>query len=351
MCDIKAAVLENIGKISIEERPQPQCQPGDILLAVEVCGLCRTDMKAYIAGQRDLRLPRVLGHEITATVLEACEANGFRPGDRVQVAPGIACGNCRFCRQGLDHLCDQMEIMGFHRDGGFQEYLLIPAAAVKTGILNHIPAGLSFEEACMAEPLACAINMQDALKVGDGDVVILWGGGPLGVLNARLAKSRGVKEVIVVENHSDRLRHLEGLLNDCHLAADLKDLVKTLATVTEQGQADVVIPCCPDPEAFRGSLQICAKRGRIGFFSGLTPCPDLTNTEWNLIHYLELTVIGAYGCSVNHNRTAMQLIKRKDVIVKDLITKRITLEELQPGLNSIASGKEMKIVLYLRKER
>lgn len=348
---IKAAVLENIGKISITERPQPKCQPGDVLLAVEVAGLCRTDMKAYTVGQRDLRLPRVLGHEITATVVEACEATGFRYGDRVQVAPGVCCGNCRFCRQGYDHLCDRVEIMGFHRDGGFQEYLLIPAAAVKNGLLNYIPDSLSFEEACMTEPLACAINMQDRLQIDGGDVVLLWGGGPLGVLNARLARSRGVKEVIIVEPHLERMGYLEGLENTCRLATGVKDLAGILKAVTEQGTADVVIPCCPDPEAFRGSLQLCSKRGRIGFFSGLTPRPDLVNSDLNLIHYLELTLVGAYGCSVKHSQMALQLINSGDVVVRDMVTRRIALEELQRGLDLIALGKEMKIVLYMRKGR
>ncbi len=323
-----------------------------MLLAVEVCGLCRTDMKAYTVGQRDLRLPRVLGHEITATVLDASQQQtGFCIGDRVQVAPGISCGRCRFCKQGFDHLCDRVKIMGFHRDGGFQEYLHIPAAAVKTGVLNYIPTGLSFEEACMTEPLACAINMQDALHIGDGDVVLIWGGGPLGVLNARLARSRGAKDIIIVEPQPDRMRLLEGLENQCLLAADLKDLLEILAAVTKRGQADVVIPCCPNPEAFRESLKVCAKRGRIGFFSGLTPCPDIANTEWNLIHYLELTVVGAYGCSAKHNQSAMQLINGGDVTVKDLITRRIALGELQQGLDLIALGKEMKIVLYMKKGR
>lgn len=349
--EIKAAVLETIGSIRIEDRPEPQYQEGDMILKTEVCGLCRTDMKAYTIGQRDLRLPRVLGHEITATVVEACSQTGFRPGDRVQVSPGVPCGNCHFCRQGLDHLCDRVEIMGFHRDGGFQEYLHIPAAAAQRGILNHIPAGLSFEEACMSEPLACAINMQDALHVGHGDAVLIWGGGPLGILNARLARSRGAEEIFIVENHPDRIMRLQDLENRCHLLADLEGLRKVLTVITDRGKADVVIPCCPDPDAFRSSLQVCSKRGRIGFFSGMSQQPGFTNDEWNLLHYLELTVIGAYGCSIRNNRFAMQLMERGDVVVKDLISRRIGLDELQEGLDLIAAGKEMKIAMDMKKGR
>lgn len=349
---MKAAVLKSIGNIITEDRPDPICQDGDVILAVQVCGLCRTDMKAYTVGQRDLRLPRVLGHEITGTVVESGGSMPrFQLGDRIQVAPGVPCGSCHFCAQGWDHLCNRIEIMGFHRDGGFQEYLHIPARAVDAGILNLIPNGVTFEEACMTEPLACAVNMQDALRVYPGDTVLIWGGGPLGVLNARLARSRGASTVILVENNPGRLSRLQPLEGVGLLVTGADHLPDRLKSLTGKASVDVVIPCCPDPKALGQSLQVCLKRGRIGFFSGLTPEPMLTNEELNLIHYLELTMIGAYGCSIQNTRAALRLISAGDVEVKDMVSRRIGLDDLQPALDLITLGKEMKIIMDIKKGR
>lgn len=349
---MKAAVLKTVGKIVTEDRPDPTCRGGDVILAVQACGLCRTDMKAYTVGQRDLRLPRVLGHEITGTVVEAGGSSPrFHLGDKVQVAPGVPCGSCRFCSQGWDHLCNRIEIMGFHRDGGFQEYLRIPARAVDAGILNIIPDGITFEEACMTEPLACAVNMQNSLMVHSGDTVLIWGGGPLGVMNSRLARSRGASTVILVEKNPDRLSRLQALESEDLLVGDAESLADRLQSLTGKTSVDVVIPCCPDPNALGQSLQICSKRGRIGFFSGLAPEPMLTNDQLNLIHYLELTMFGAYGCSIRDTQAALQQISAGDVEVQDMISSRIGLDDLQTALDLIALGKEMKIIMDIKKGR
>lgn len=346
---MKAALLEGIKNLKIKEVETPRCEKGEILVKVAACGLCRTDMKAYKMGQRDLHLPRILGHEITGTVAETGAGIAhFKPGERVQVSPGLPCGCCCYCLDGLHHMCDSVQIMGFHYDGGFAEYVLVPANGVNHGVLNKIPAHLSFQEAALTEPLACSVNMQETARVGLGDVVVIFGAGPLGILNARLARARGAGPVILVEINEERLAPASGLDFDFCVDAMTASPVYKIMEMTGGRGANVVIPCCPSPDTFGYGLEMLAKKGRFGFFSGLlqehqAPAPDL-----NMIHYKELSVFGAYGCSSRHNRTALALLGSGTIKVKDMITRTIELDEVLSGLENVASMKEIKIVMTIQ---
>ncbi len=342
---MKAAVLKKIGELTVLEIPTPSCKRGEVLVKVEACGICRTDMKAYYHGQRDLRLPRVLGHEI-AGVVERVGAgvDQVKPGDRVQVSPGLPCGCCDFCLQGQEHLCDCVKVMGFDYDGGFAEYVLVPVNGVSRGVLNKLPDKLTFLEAALTEPLACSVHMQEEITVGLGDTVVIFGAGPLGILNARLARTRGAAKIILVETQENRLKGFQDEF-DYAVNAVGDDVVNGVQEITGGRGADVVISCCPDPAAFEAGVAVLTKRGRFGFFSGLIRGSEPLVVDMNLIHYRELTMRGAYGCSTAHNRTALRLIGGGQVRVKDLITRVIGLEEVVHGLDMVAGSKETKIVI------
>jgi L-iditol 2-dehydrogenase len=345
---MKAALLEGIKTLKITEMETPRCKNGEILVKVGACGLCRTDMKAYNQGQQDLRLPRILGHEITGTAAETgAGVSHFKPGDRVQVAPGLPCGCCFYCLGGLHQMCDAVQIMGFHYDGGFAEYVLVPAKGVNHGVLNKMPAHLSFQEAALTEPLACSVNMQETARVGLGDVVVIFGAGPLGILNARLARARGAGPLILVEINEERVASATNRDFDYCADALTANPVNKIMDITGGRGADVVIPCCPAPETIGYGLNMLAKKGRFGFFSGLLQESKAPVPELNMIHYKELSVYGAYGCSAQHNRTALALLASGAIKVKDMITRTIELDELLYGLEMVAAMKELKIVMTI----
>ncbi|RQD77198.1 MAG: alcohol dehydrogenase [Candidatus Syntrophonatronum acetioxidans] len=342
---MKAAVLEKINKINLTEVEIPSCGAGEVLLKVEACGVCRTDMKSFTRGQRDLKLPRVLGHEIAGTVLKKGEGvENIKAGDRVQVSPGITCGKCEYCLQGRDNLCSHLQIMGFNYHGGFSQYLLVPSRGVKNNILHKIPSHLTFEEATMTEPLACCLNMQESLQVKEGDTVLILGGGRLGILNARLARARGAGPLVLVEPREERISLAEKMGFDYSLNPLKTHAQEEIMNITRSKGADVVIPCCPHPEAFNLGLHVAAKGSRFGYFSGLTP--DKTfQVDLNLVHYKELQVVGGYGCSINHNRRALELLSRETVTVKDILTRFISLEEIEKGLKMIENMTELAVTV------
>ena len=150
---MKAYVLTQRETLCEQNRPIPQPDKGEVVIRLERCGICRTDRKAYHTGQRDLHMPRVLGHEIAGTIVSVdSTVNTYQKGMRVAVHPGIFCGTCETCMTGKDQLCEAMQILGFHLDGGFQEYCLIPATGVKQGVILPLPDSLSFAKAVLAEP-------------------------------------------------------------------------------------------------------------------------------------------------------------------------------------------------------
>ena len=343
---MKAALLEGIEKLRMTEVRTPDCPDGGVLVKVGACGMCRTDMKAYYIGQRDLHLPRILGHEIAGTVVETGkEVNHVKIGDRVQVSPGLPCGSCSYCLKGLHQMCDTVQIIGFHYDGGFAEYVAVPANGVSHGVLNIIPEHLSFQEAALTEPLACSVSMQNAVRVGLNDVVVIFGAGPLGILNAKLARARGAGIIILIEINENRLATASDREFDFCINGVTEDPVKKVMEITKGTGVDVVIPCCPSAETFGKGISMLAKKGRFGFFSGLIMNSSPLQADLNLIHYKELEVHGAYGCSADHNRTAMELLTAGRIGVRDMITRTIALEDVPAGLDMIVNMKEIKIVI------
>lgn len=343
---MKAAVLEGRERLVIQEVEQPRCGDGQVLLKVKSCGICRTDLKCYQKGQYDLKLPRVLGHEITGIIEEVgAGVELYKKGDRVQLSPGITCGECEFCKKGNDNLCNHIEIVGFNYDGGFAEYVLVPARGVKNGIINLIPETTSFEEASMAEPLGCSINMQEMLDIKPTDTLVIFGGGRLGILNAKLARLKNISKIILVETDSQRLDLAKNFEFDAIIDGEKEDVVKTVLRLTGNKGADLAIPCCPGYDAMNSAIHLLTKKGKLGFFSGLVTEENNNYLDFNLIHYKEIVVYGAYGCAIRHTRKAVELIAENHIQVKDLITKTIALDDVEKGIKRVRDLHDLSIIV------
>lgn len=150
------------GDVRIEESPEPQVAAGEVKIRVRACSMCGTDVKIASAGHQRMQPPRVMGHEIAGEVVEVGEGvTGWAAGDRVQVIAAIPCGKCEFCTAGLMTICPNHSSMGYDFDGGFAPYMIVPPQVLAVDGLNRIPDGVSFAEASVSEPFACAINAQE----------------------------------------------------------------------------------------------------------------------------------------------------------------------------------------------
>ncbi len=345
-CTVKAAVYYGPNDLRVEEVPTPRIAENEVLLKIEACAICGGDVRALKFGAKNITKPVTLGHEIAGTIAEAGKSSvGFSPGQRVALAPAIPCGRCSYCRRGIQTMCDDLRSTGYETDGGFAEFMVVPAAALAAACLNEIPSNLSFEEATLAEPLACAINGQELLGVGMGDTVVVMGAGPLGCLHAELARAKGARKVILVEVQERRLELARKFSVDVLLDAAKENIEARVFEETDGMGASIVIVAAPSSQAQAQALCLAAKQGRISFFGGLPKDSPMVTVNANLLHYRELAIFGAYGSKPRHNRLALDLLASGRVRAAELISMVLPLERVREGIDAMADGRALKVVV------
>ena len=319
---MKAVTVSGRDSFAYEHKPVPVPTHGQALVKVALTGLCRTDLKLIRAGHRDLVLPRIPGEEVVGTVESLGPGvDSIASGTRVYVYPGEWCGMCQACLSGAENLCSEMRIMGFHRDGGFAEYIVVPVKSL-------IPIGdeCHFSDAVFAEPLSCCINAIELSRLTAGETIAIWGGGPAGTLLQRLAAHIGAHAVVIEPDTARRAR--------CH------------GRESAEGELfDVCIPAVGDCHAYKDAMKHLAPRGRLIAFAGLPSMAGYQAADFNQLHYYEQTVVGAYGCAYRHGKSALKLITSGAVAVSDLVSHTLPLSELAAALDMVAERRCMKIHL------
>lgn len=333
------------GDVRLEEAPEPRPGPGEVKLRVHNCSTCGTDVKIWRHGHHHIVPPRIMGHEIAGEVVESNDPR-WSVGDRVQVIAAIPCGQCDQCRRGQLTVCPHQESIGYHYEGGFAEYLVVPAKVLAVDGLNRIPDTVSYAEASVTEPLACVLNGQQLARVGEGDDVLVIGSGPIGCLHVRLARARGAARVFLADINPDRLHRAAALVEpDATITATDTTLIDTVLTLTDGRGADVIITAAASGTAQEQALHMAARQGRISLFGGLPKDKPHITADANLIHYRELTLVGANGSSPAHNAQALHLIATKAVPVADLITHHLPLHHALDAFDIVARGEGIKVTI------
>jgi L-iditol 2-dehydrogenase len=344
---MKVARFHAPGDIRISDAPEPTVGPGELKIRVRNCSTCGTDVKIFRYGHHHIVPPRVMGHEIAGEVVAVGDGvGGWSAGDRVQVIAAIPCGRCGECRRGRMTVCPYQESIGYHYDGGFAEYMVVPAKVLAVDGVHRIPAGLGYAEASVTEPLACVLNGQQLAGVGEGDDVVVVGSGPIGCLHVRLARARGAARVFLVELNPDRLARAAALVGpDAAVPAGEVDPVDEVLKLTDGRGADVVITAAASGAAQEQALRMAARAGRISFFGGLPKDNPTITLDSNLVHYRELTIVGANGSSPEHNARALELIATGAVPTTDLITHRLPLADVLTAIDIVGRGDAIKVTI------
>ena len=353
---MKVARLYAPGDLRVEDLPVPQAGPGDLVIRVRTCSTCGTDAKIFRFGHHHISLPRVLGHEVAGEITEvgpeveaqdgeSQDGNGWSVGDRVQIIAAIPDGVCFFCRRGQHTVCEDLESIGYQYDGGFAEFMRVPGKVLAVDGVNKVPEHVPFEEASLTEPLACVLNGQELAQVGERDVVVILGAGPIGCLHVRLARARGASTVVLVDVNQGRLDLAARAEPDVSIDSTKDDPIDAVRKMTDGRGADVVITATGVGQAQEQALEMAAPRGRVSLFGGLPKDDSTIRFDSNLVHYGELSVFGAYGSAPRHNREALSLIADGKVRVDDLITHRMPLADVHRAIETVISGEGLKVVI------
>ena len=245
-------------------------------------------------------------------------------------------------------VCQNQTSVGYQYDGGFAEYMIVPAQVLKVDGLNRIPDNVGYDEASAAEPFACAINAQELLGIEEGDTVVVFGAGPIGCMHIRIA--RGVHKVGPVVPRRRQRRAAEdvgrrGAARPDVIDASQVDVVEEVMGLTEGRGADVVITATPANVTQEQAIAMAARKGRISFFGGLPKTDPTITCDSNVVHYRQLHIHGANGSAPDHNKRALEYISTGQVPVKDLITRAHPARRRDDVFDIVAKGEAIKVTV------
>jgi len=342
---MKAAVFKGIEKIVVKEVELPQCEDEGIIVKIEACGICGSDIRNYHNGLKIDVKEQIMGHEIAGVIKEVGgKIKKFKIGDKVAIAPDVSCGKCYYCERRLPNLCLHHRLIGTHWPGGFAQFIYLPAEIIQHGIVHHIPEDLSFKEATISEPAASVVACQDYNNVSLGDTVVIIGDGPIGCLHLEVARARGASKIIMV-GHTRRLDIIKKFNPDYLINAASQDPKKEVLEITNGLGADFAIIANPVSKTQEQGVEMVRKRGKVIIFGGLPKDRPLTTLNSNLIHYNELTVVGAFSYPAYAHEKALNLIALNKINAKNYIDKIVSLEEIEEGIRHAEHAKVLKIVI------
>ena len=343
---MNAVVLAGPNDFKPQQYPLPQLEDGDILLRMKKAAICGTDIR-ILEGKKtkDVRYPSIIGHEICGTVEAMGKAvTGYALGDKLAIAIVISCHACSSCLSGRENACMNRKAIGYEFDGGFAEFIRIPALAINNGNVVTLPGHVSFEEGALIEPLACCIRGLKNAGTGFNDVVLIVGAGPIGLMHLELSKIVGASKVIVSEPIASRREKAAKLGAYRVVDPTAEDLPAIISQETDGLGADVVIFAIGAPQIVNATIKLCKKGGTVNLFAGFSGTGECT-IEANIIHYGEITVNGSTAYKLIDYREAAQMVIAKRVNLKELVTHTFPIAQFQKAYEVCKSGEGLKVLI------
>lgn len=330
----------------VEMVPIPQCGAGQLRVKVEACAVCGSDMKAFMVGNPRMKPPIAVGHEFCGVIdTVGAGVEGFAIGERVVMATSVSCGECAYCKRGWPNICANIRPMGFGYDGGLAEYVVIPELAIRNGHVVKVPEGVAPEHAALAEPVSCAVNAMEHCNVQPGDTVVVVGAGPMGIINACVARECGAAKIIVSEINPARLAQCGPFGFDRLVNPADEDLESVVKEETDGIGADVVLVAAPAAPPQEQAPLLARKRGTVCLFASLPAGKSEITFDSRVIHYGEIRVVGTSDSTAAHVKKSVEFIAGGKLPVKQLASHIMGLDDIHKGYELMQSGEALRVVL------
>lgn len=342
-----AAVLEAQDKIELKEVDRPEIDDDSALMRVESVAICGSDVRILRHGNPRVTPPAVMGHEASGVIVETGKnVTRVKTGDRVALGADVPCGECHWCQEGLGNNCGVNYAIGYQIPGAFSQYMKLPKLVLEEGPVTRFNDAIGFDEAALAEPLACAINGFELVNLSLGKSVVIIGLGPIGCMMIDLARAMGATKAIGVQRSAKRMAIAKAYGADVYLASEEEDIVKRCREETDGEGPDIVITACGSPEAHEQAVEMVAHRGYVNFFGGLAKTARPIEILSNTIHYKECFVTGSHGSTPRQHRMAVELIEKGIVRVAPITTHHFPLSRIHEAFETMESRSGMKIVVH-----
>lgn len=342
---MKAAVYYTNTDVRVEEVEKPSAGPGEILVKTDTCGVCVADTMEWYNKPK---APVILGHEAVGTVAEAGEGvTDFQVGDRVFVHHHIPCMSCEECRKGHYTLCRQFK-KTHYQPGGFAEYFKAGTEHVKKDTLK-LPDHVSFEEASLIEPLACALHGIERMDVKPSDRIAVVGTGTIGLMLIEALKAYGVSDIVAYEiiPWRQEMAKKKGVLSARAAEDDPEKELEKLQEEFGWNQFDKVCVMAKDVRAMETGFRLTGKGGKLLLFA--TPAPEeYLKFYVSEAFFKEMEVLLTYSANQNNTREALRLIASGMIDAKSYITHRFSLGELDKAIaQTIGRGQCLKCIIKI----
>jgi 2-desacetyl-2-hydroxyethyl bacteriochlorophyllide A dehydrogenase len=315
---------------ALVELPDARAGFGEVVVNVAACGICGTDLHILAGEFPPAPYPLVPGHEMAGTITEVGEGvSGFAVGDRVGVDPSLFCGTCEFCRKGRGNLCERWGALGDTVNGGFAEFVTVPAVNAYL-----IPESMSFAAAALVEPVSCAVHALDRLDCEPGTPVLIYGAGTMGLLLAQLLRHTGASLISLLDPNKDRLLQAESF-GFASVGSHFNDL----STRPTDGY-DRVIDATGVTSVVQEALNSVRKGGTFMVF-GVTPAGEKATYEPFRVYNEEITIIGSMAVLESYGR-AVDLVAAGAIDVAKMVTNELPLENFGEALEFVRGGVGIK---------
>jgi L-iditol 2-dehydrogenase len=339
---MRCAVLTEIYKFHLDNLPQPKPKPGEVLIKVNLTGICGSEVHAFKGTHPYRKPPVILGHELAGRIVEVTPGvKKLQVGDRVTVEPQISCQNCSFCLRGDINLCNSKIVLGTKEwPGSFAEYITAPES-----IVYKLPDNLSDAEGVMVEPLAVAVHAVKKSKLAFTDTCVILGAGTIGLMTLLCVKTAGATKIIVTDTIDYNLDVAQKMGADYAFNVKKVNITAEIKKITGEKGADVVFITAGIPSVLNDSLQCVIKKGRVvpvALFDEAVP------VEMFRITGSELNISGTIMYNHDDFEDTINLLAKKTIDVNPVITHKLPIEDVQHGLELVDKKLEnaLKVMLY-----
>jgi L-iditol 2-dehydrogenase len=345
-----AAVLYGPTDVRMEEVPIPQPGPEDLVARVEAASIDSTDRKVYLRGRHPMiEIPGLFGHEwagIVTAVGERADPR-WRPGMRVVAANSAPCiepdpsARCRPCQRERQSMCERL----LYNNGAFARYILVPGRIAAIN-LHELAPGIPFEEAALAEPLACVMHAVRRIRICDGDLVAIVGAGPIGLMFVTVLRARYGRAIrlLSLDRHDDRLAVARAFGADASINTRSGGVRARAKRAVGVDQADVVIEAVGNDQAYVDAFELLGRGGTLVAFGGVA-AGTLVPLDLHRLHYDEIRIVSIYHHTPMDFARAVHAISRRELPIGRLITARLALTDLPRALEMVRERSTLRTIL------
>lgn len=337
---MKAAIFHKKHDIRIEEAKRRPPEPDEVVIKVEACGVCGTDIHIYEGAEGSAKTspPIILGHEFSGVVCETgSKVKSVKVGDRVCVDPNDMCGECYYCRIGKGHFCEGMENIGVTINGGFAEYCTVHEKQV-----YNIGSKLSFQEGAMAEPVACCLHGMDLTGVKAGDNVMIIGGGTIGLIMLQLARLSGASRLVLIEPVPEK-REMALKLGADLVVDPFGQNVEEVFAKNSIKHIDAAVECVGRKSTMTDAIKYVSRGGTVMMFGLTDPACEIPLMPFDVFKR-EITIKASFINPYTQER-AVSLLESGRLNVRDLISDKVPLSEINKVFENSEYRKRGKVII------